>query len=212
MKQNNNQSFSERHPKLNTFFGLIILLALVALAITFLFFLFKYIGMGIQSAVEWISSVASKLDAVIIVALITACVSIVSVIFSSVIAKRIEYRKSRQAYLAQKREEPYGEFVEMVYKIQQNSKGKDNYSQKEMIDDISKFSKQLTLWGSSRVVNKWVKFRENGANPENAKDNLFLLEKIMNDMRKDLGQHRVRKGKLLGFFVNDIKSAMKNKK
>ena len=212
MKTSNTQPFSERHPKLNTFLGFILLLILAALAITILFLLFKYIGIGISSIVDWISSIASKVDAVIIVALITACVSIVSVIFSSVIAKHIEYRKNRQAYLAQKREEPYGEFVEMVYKIQQNSKGRDNYTQKEMIADISRFSKQLTLWGSSRVVNKWVKFRENGANPENAKDNMFLLEKIMNDMRKDLGQHRVRKGKLLGFFVNDIKSAMKRTK
>ena len=74
-----------------------------------------------------------------------------------------------------------------------------------MIKDLSKFSKQITLWGSPRVVKKWVKFRENGANPDAGMENLFLLEEIMNDMRKDLGVHRVDKGNLLGFFVNDIK-------
>lgn len=78
-----------------------------------------------------------------------------------------------------------------------------------MIADLSKFSKKITLWGSSKAVNKWVKFRENGANPNAATDNLFIMEDIMNEMRKDLGLKRVKKGNLLAFFVNDIKQVMK---
>jgi len=64
----------------------------------------------------------SKQDAVVIVALITGTVSLIGVIISSVVSKVIDYRKNCQEYLAQKREKPYGEFVDMVYKIQQNSK------------------------------------------------------------------------------------------
>lgn len=149
------------------------------------------------------------MDAVIIVALITGLVSIAGVIISSIIAKIVDYRKSRQEYLTQKREEPYGEFVEMIYKIQENGKTQGSYSEKQMLADLSQFSKQITLWGSSRVINKWIQFRENGSDPKKAKENLFLMEEIMNDMRKDLGLRRVKKGNLLGFFVNDIKSAMK---
>ena len=78
-----------------------------------------------------------------------------------------------------------------------------------MIEDLSKFSRQITLWGSSKVVKKWVKFRENGANPKTAGENLFLMEEIMNEMRKDLGLQKVKKGELLAFFINDIKTAMK---
>lgn len=62
------------------------------------------------------------------------------------------------------------------------------------------------------MVNKWVQFRENSANPEEGKNNLFLLEEIMNEMRKDLGLKKVKKGNLLSFFINDIKEAMKNAK
>ena len=40
-------------------------------------------------------------------------------------------------------------------------------------------------------------------------DNLFLMEDIMNEMRKDLGMKKVKKGNLLAFFVNDIKSILK---
>lgn len=81
-----------------------------------------------------------------------------------------------------------------------------------MLEDLSQFSKQITLWGSSRVVNKWVKFRENGTNPELAQKNLLLLEDIMNEMRKDLGLRKTKKGNLLAFFVNDIKKAIKSMK
>lgn len=92
----------------------------------------------------------------------------------------------------------------------------DNFAEAELsryiVKRMSQFSKQITLWGSSRVVNKWVKFRENGTNPELAQKNLLLLEDIMNEMRKDLGLRKTKKGNLLAFFVNDIKKAIKSMK
>ena len=35
------------------------------------------------------------------------------------------------------------------------------------------------------------------------------MEQIMNEMRKDLGLKKVKKGNLLGLFINDIKEALK---
>ena len=97
------------------------------------------------AAANWLASLASKLDAVVIVALITGCVSIVGVLISSIVAKRIEYKRSRQEYLAKKREEPYGQFVDMVYKIQQNTKKGGSYTEAQMLEDLSQFSKQILL-------------------------------------------------------------------
>lgn len=202
------RSFSERHPKLNSLLGLFLLLVLLLAAL----WLLQYVGNQVKDFLSWLLTTVSKLDAVVIVALITGAVSIVGVVISSVVAKFIEYRKNRQDYLAQKREIPYGEFVDMIYKVQGTIKNKNSYTQKEMIADISKFSKQLTLWGSHRVVNKWVKFRENGTDPESAKKNLLLMEDIMNEMRHDLGLRRVKQGKLLAFFINDMKKTMKEMK
>jgi hypothetical protein len=203
--EGNKKPFAERHPKLNILLGLVLFAGIVAIAIWLIKFFYNFVIDGIIK----LTAVVSKLDAVVIVALITGLVSIVGVIISSIIAKIIDYRKSRQEYLTQKREKPYGEFVEMIYRVQKNVKSPGTYSEKQMFEDLSKFSKQITLWGSSRVINKWIQFRENGSEPEKAKDNLFLMEEIMNDMRKDLGLRKVKKGNLLGFFVNDIKSAMK---
>lgn len=209
--EENKQSFSQRHPKWNFFIGLMLLLIIVAIIGVAAYFIIKMIFSGIEKIVNWLASLSSSLDAVVVVALITGAVSIIGVIISSIFAKTIEYKHKRQEYLTQKREESYGEFVEMVYKLQKNGKNGFTYTQEEMIDDLSKFSRKITLWGSSKVVNKWVQFRENGSNPESAKDNIFLLEEIMNEMRKDLGIKKVKKGNLLAFFVNDIKQSMKRK-
>ena len=204
--------FSARRPKLNFLLGLLLLLFLVAILGAIICWFLQATKSSITVAAEWLASLASKLDAVIIVALITGCVSIVGVLISSIIAKRIDYKRSRQEYLAKKREEPYGQFVDMVYKIQQNSKKTNSYTEAQMLADLSVFSKQITLWGSSKVVKKWVQFRENSANPELARKNLLVLEDIMNEMRKDLGLKRTKKGNLLAFFVNDIKQAIKSMK
>ena len=211
-ENNEKLTFAEKHPRWNMLIGLLLLLAFAAIGIFAIYYIFKYIGIGLSNLVSWLTSLASKMDAVVIVALITGGVSIIGVIISSIVAKSIDYKKARRTYLAQKREKPYGEFVEMIYKIQQNSKKPNSYTEKEMIADLSRFSREITLWGSSKVVNKWVKFRENGAKPEAGKDNLFIMEDIMNEMRKDLGLKKVKKGNLLAFFVNDIKDAMKGAK
>ena len=212
MNNENNNSFGKKHPIINTILGMIILLVFLGVGILILYYMIKYLGIGLSTAIDLIKDNLSKLDAVIIVALITGTVSLTGVIFSSIVSKIIEYKKSRQAYLAQKRENSYGAFIEMVYKIQQYSQKNDSYTTQEMITDMLSFSKELTLWGSKNVVNKWVEFRTNGADPEKAKNNLFLLEEIMNEMRKDMGVKRVKKGNLLSFFVNDIKTTLRGKK
>ncbi|GDZ41157.1 hypothetical protein MCC01970_18800 [Bifidobacteriaceae bacterium MCC01970] len=203
--KNNKVSFAEKHPKLNIFLGLVLIVVIGAFSIWLVKLLYNIIINGIIKLTE----VASKLDAVIIVGLATGLVSLTGAIISSIVAKIVDYRKSRQEYLTQKREKPYGEFVEMIYQVQKNIKEPGTYSDEQMLEDLSKFSKQITLWGSSRVINKWIEFRENSSDPEKAKNNLFLMEEIMNDMRKDLGLKKVKKGDLLGFFINDIRKELK---
>ena len=204
-------TWPQKHKKFFALIGIVLILAAAFSAIVVGWLIIKVIMVGIRRGIDWISATSSKMDAVVIVALITGCVSILGVIISSIVAKMLEFRRSRREYLAKKREAPYGEFVDMVYKIQKNSKKPGSYNEEQMQEDILKFSRQKTLWGSPRVVDKWIQFRENGANPDFAQKNLFVIEDILNDMRKDLGQRRVKKGNLLGFFVNDIKKAMKRK-
>lgn len=204
--------FAERHPKINLIFGAILFFALLFSGLWCLRWLFHYLGAGLSSFINWLIETVPKLDAVIIVALITGTISIVGVIFTSIIAKVVEYRKNRQEYLAKKREAPYAAFVDVIYKLQENVKTPDSYTEEQLYKDISSFSKDITLWGSRKVVKLWNKFRANSINTatqQASKDNLFILEAIMNEMRKDLGLRKVGKGDLLSFFVNDVKSSLK---
>ena len=203
--------FSERHPRWNFFIGLLLFFGMIAGAIAIVYYAIKFISHIVSSFVDWISTVASTLDAVVIVALITGAVSIVGVIISSIVAKSLEYRKARREYLAQKREKPYSDFVAMYYKILMSKKLGEEYSQEEMLKDMTAFSQELTLWGSNKVVRLWVDYRIK-ATQLNGVDNLFQYEKILYEIRKDMGFRKMKKGTLLKFVVNDLDESLKKLK
>ena len=157
----------------------------------------------------------SNMDAVVIVALITGSVSILGVVISSIVSKIVEYRQNTKRYLYEKKEEPYSEFIEMVYKIQEKGKAKENINDEEMLDDIFSFSKKLTLWGSNKVIRKWLAFRKISQEQNDNTENLFMLKEIIFEIRKDMGQKKsgLEKGDILAFFVNDIEDYLpKDKK
>lgn len=78
-----------------------------------------------------------------------------------------------------------------------------------MIKMISEFSKGLTLWGSNRVVRKWLKYRKNSIQGGGT-DSLLILEDILYEMRRDVGlKKRMKKGDMLSFFINDIDTLIK---
>ena len=152
MEKGSENTFEKKHPKLNLFLGFLGILILLIMALVFLKFLLKYIGLGISSFISWLKSVASSIEAVVLVALITGSVSIIGVVFTSVI------------------------------------------------------SKQLTLWGSNRVIKKWLKFRESSNTGISGVETMFVMEDILYAMRKDMGLKRLGEGRLLSFFVNDMKN------
>lgn len=196
--------------KLNVIYSLVI----VAILFFIVYLFVKQIGILLINGIEKIGSITSNMDSVVIVAIITGGISIVTVVISSIVSKFIEYAQITKRYLYEKRENSYKAFIEMVYKLQKSTKkGQEEYTQEQMVKDLSKFSEELTLWGSSRVIKKWIKFREFSQDKEKAIENLFLLEEIVFEIRKDMGQGRkgLKKGDLLSFFINDIKKYIPNK-
>lgn len=188
-------------------------LAIVAILFFLIYLLIKHIGILLIKGIEKIGGITSSMDSVVIVAIITGGISIVTVLISSIVSKFIEYRQITKRYLYEKREEPYKAFISMVYKLQKSTRnGQEEYTQEQMINDISAFSESLTLWGSSRVIKKWIKFRELSQDKTIAMQNLFLLEEIVFEIRKDMGQGKkgLKQGDLLSFFVNDIKKYLPN--
>ena len=191
----------------DTIIGFLILAIIGYAFIWLLRLLLGYVGNFIKSL--------SNMDAVVIVALITGSVSILGVVISSIVSKLIEYQQKTKRYLYEKKEEPYAEFIEMVYKLQDSEKGNKKYCEKEVWDDTISFSKKLTLWGSSKVIKKWLDFRKKSQEQnDNITDILFTLEEIIFEIRKDMGQKNgLKQGDILKFFVNDVKNYLpKDKK
>lgn len=191
----------------NIIVGILVLGIIVYIVVWLIGLFLGYVGVFVNRL--------SNMDAVVIVALITGSVSILGVVISSIVSKIVEYRQNTKRYLYEKKEEPYSEFIEMVYKIQEKGKAKENINDEEMLDDIFSFSKKLTLWGSNKVIRKWLAFRKISQEQNDNTENLFMLEEIIFEIRKDMGQKKsgLEKGDILAFFVNDIEDYLpKDKK
>ena len=191
----------------NIIVGILVLGIIVYIVVWLIGLFLGYVGVFVNRL--------SNMDAVVIVALITGSVSILGVVISSIVSKIVEYRQNTKRYLYEKKEEPYSEFIEMVYKIQEKGKAKENINDEEMLDNIFSFSKKLTLWGSNKVIRKWLAFRKISQEQNDNTENLFMLEEIIFEIRKDMGQKKsgLEKGDILAFFVNDIENYLpKDKK
>lgn len=208
-EMNNSTSFAERHPKINALFGFLLLLLLIYCGGLFVQATIRLIGNELAKVMTDLKRTVSNTDKVIIVAMITGSVSIIGVVISSIVAKVVDYRFNVKKYLYDKREAPYEQFIDMVYKIMEDTKKaeKDRMSEEEMISMISEFSKGLTLWGSNQVAKKWIKYRKQ-CEKDNVQ-NLFLLEDIIYEMRKDVGLRKMGKGDILSFFINDVENIIK---
>ena len=152
-------TIAERHPRINFMIGVILLVIFLLIGVCLIWFLFSCLGRSINQSISFLREFVSTTDKVIIVALITGMVSIVGVVFSSVIAKIIDYRYNVKKYLYDKRELPYEQFISMIYTIMEDTKKPANkrMTEFEMNKMVSEFSKGLTLWGSNKVVKKWLK-------------------------------------------------------
>ena len=201
------QTFAEKHPKLNFLLGLILLIGIVIVAFLVAKWILEIMGNGVAHVVNYVENFVSTSDQVIVVAMITGAVSITGVVISSIVAKVVDYRYNVKKYLYDKREEPYKQFVEMIYKIMEDTKRKDGnkMTEEEITQIVSEFSKGLTLWGSNRVVKKWLKYRKSSIKGD--KNMLWEMEDIIYEIRKDVGLgRRLKKGDMLSFFVNDIEN------
>lgn len=187
--------------------GLILLIGIVIVALFVAKWILETLGNGIVHVVNYVENFMNTSDQVVVVAMITGAVSITGVVISSIIAKVVDYKYNVKKYLYDKREEPYKQFVEMIYKIMEDTKRKDGnkMTEEEMTQMVSEFSKGLTLWGSNRVVKKWLKYRKSSI--KGNKNILWEMEDIIYEIRKDVGLgRRLKKGDMLSFFVNDIEN------
>lgn len=201
--------FSEKHPVIYFTIVLCLLGVMILIPICLIWWCISVLGNGIGQLIVFLKKIVSTTDTVIIVAMITGSVSIIGVVFTSVIAKIVDYRYNVKKYLYDKREKPYKQFINMIYTIMEDTKKPEDerMTEYEMTEMVSKFSKGLTLWGSNKVVKKWLKYRKETMAGNTTSESLLLLEDIIYEIRKDVGQRkRLGKGDMLSIFINDIEN------
>ena len=206
------KSFAEKHPKINFIIGLFLLIFICAVFIFSLTKIVNFLGKSMIYIKNFLKGFVDSTDKVIIVAMITGSVSIVGVVISSIVAKVVDYRFNVKKYLYDKREKPYTQFIEMIYTMMEDSKKHQNekLSEEEVVKMINELSKGLTLWGSNRVVKKWLKYRKSSLDGNN-KNMLIELEDIIYEIRRDVGLgRRLKRGDMLSFFINDVEEILQN--
>ncbi len=211
MNKESKGTFAERHPNINMIIALIMMILIVLFIIWLLKNIVIFVGKGLDEINFYLGKFVSNTDKLVVVAMITGSVSIVGVVISSIVARIVEYRFNVKKYLFDKREEPYEQFIAMIYKIMEDTKKSDQnkMSEEDMIRMVSEFSKGLTLWGSNRVVKKWLKYRKQSIKG-GGNETLILMEDIIYEIRRDVGLgRRLKKGDMLSFFINDIETLIK---
>ena len=155
----------------------------------------------------------NSMDAAIVVALITGCVSVLAVIVGAILNGYLTYRHKRQEFLRERREKPYRKLVEINFKMLQGAKRNNGYSADEMLTDYLEFGQELALWGSAKAIRLWNEWRlisQNGT--PNTQDLLFTMEKVLIQLRKDMGQRGLlSRGDILKIYINDVDNLINKK-
>ena len=182
--------------------GFLLLLLLLALGGALIYFILVTLWPPISAFFASLSS----LDSAIIVALITGAVSALSFFGNSVVNSVTKKRE----YLRVHREEPYMRLISLVYDFQAAASKGAGVADDELEKILMQFNKELTLWGSSKAIQAWGNWRTASSNSSgDPLQNLFGMEKVMVQLRKDMGMKRgLRKGDLLRLMVNDIDSVL----
>ena len=162
----------------------------------------------------WISDfikVLPSMDAAIVVALITSCVSIFTVVGGAILKEYLSYRYKKLEFLRGRREKPYRKLIEINFIMLQKTKSGEEYSPDEMMDDFYEFGQELTLWGSTKAIKLWDDWRlAPNKGKADGKELLLLMEKIIIQLRKDMGQGgRLAEGDILKLYINDFDESMR---
>jgi len=145
--------------------------------------------------------------------MLAASTTIVVSVISVLVAKRLEYKATLAKEHREKKIPFYEDFVAFTFRIAfANKLGLEPLSEKELVEEATKFTQNLIVWGADDVVDAWFRFRNKSIHSDGSGVAvMFDIEKLLLAIRKDLGHENkgLVPGKVLGLFVNDIHEHVK---
>ncbi len=104
--------------------------------------------------------------------------------------------------------------MEIIFKILEKQNKNEIYSGEEVLADYMEFGQELVLWGSAKAIRLWNEWRLASVNGKpSGEDLLFAMEKVLIQLRIDMGQKKgLKEGDILRMFINDIDAALERRK
>ena len=149
----------------------------------------------------------SKVNGEYAIVVIGAVLTIVSSVVLKILSHNYEKRNDERRSLRGKKEEVYKELIEFFFKVIASEKlGKKPPNEQDINLFMNDFTQKLIIWGSDKVVNSFIIFRNrslSGIKPERV---LFLFEALLLEIRKDFGHKNkgIKQGDILSLFITDI--------
>lgn len=149
-------------------------------------------------------------------ALVAASATILVSVFSVTGAKYYERKRTIEQELRQRKIPIYEDFIKFLFRLIGAEKlGCKPMNEKEMQEFFIEFTQKLMIWGSDEVVVKWSKYRRTLIKHSGEQvdfNDMFELENLLLAIRKDTGHKNknLKKGDLLGLFINDIENYIDN--
>ena len=163
---------------------------------------------GAFAIISFIWKALSEVDVKLAAALIVSGATIIVSVISITIGKYLEQKSSQKLTQAEKKIPTYEKIVQLIFEITFAEKlGKKPPNEKELIKTLAGITQELVIWGSDDVIDAFYKFRMESIQSEEqgtTSNILFKVEDLLIAVRKDLGHKKVKRGKILGLFVNDI--------
>lgn len=183
----------------NLIISLVILIAVLVFGVWGIFIVGKII-------IVRFSSVNTQILTAIIATSGTIIVGIVAVIIGQQITKKREIQESHRPHKIKIYEEFMEKLTEMLEK-QKQGKASNSYQKsiESMAKHFVKFTREMILWGSPRVIRSYTSFREMGTLEGKHPEILLKTDDMFREFRKDLGNSNrgLRKGELIKLFLSD---------
>lgn len=156
---------------------------------------------------QQIVSAEASVAAAVVAGSATVLVSILSLVVGKLLESRAKVREEHR----QKKIPVYEELIEFLFQVLFAQKlGKESVSETEINQFFAQFTPRLVIWGAGGVIKAFGDMREFSsqlAESERPVEVMFLYERVLFEIRRDLGHStsELHKGDLLRLFITDIR-------
>lgn len=150
---------------------------------------------AIRAFLSYVSAVPKELAAALVAGTVTIFVATATVM----IARYFERKKELDALYRDKKTEIYDQFLKEFFGIFFSSGEKEGEPEKDLVPFLREFTQKLILWSGPEVIEAFVAWKDHLAKGAPDADSIFLTERFLFAIRKDLRHTNV--GLRRGFFA-----------